>query len=95
MFAQSTTEEAAQDIAAFVYVFFEHFTKLKGRRFHLAGESFGGRYLPIFGAHIYDQNAQLKDSGIAPINLSSVMIGECSTFSKSDSRDGRLNRFSR
>ncbi|KAJ7612594.1 serine carboxypeptidase [Roridomyces roridus] len=71
----STTEEAAKDIAAFVFVFFEHFTKFKGRAFHMAGESYGGRYVPVFAAEVYDQNAKLLTEGFAPINLESVMIG--------------------
>ena len=40
---QGTTEDAAKDIAAFVAIFFEHFTKFKGRAFHMAGESYGVR----------------------------------------------------
>ncbi|KAJ8457603.1 hypothetical protein ONZ45_g18247 [Pleurotus djamor] len=70
-----TTEEAAQDIAAFVAIFFENFSKFKGRGFHLSGESYGGRYLPVFAAAVYDQNAKLIEQGITPINLTSVMIG--------------------
>ena len=35
--------EAADDIAAFMAIFFEHFTKFKGRALHLAGESYGVR----------------------------------------------------
>lgn len=38
---QTTTQEAANDIAAFMAIFFEHFTKFKGRPLHLAGESYG------------------------------------------------------
>ncbi len=38
---QSTSEEAAQDIAAFVAIFFENFPSFKGRAFHMAGESYG------------------------------------------------------
>ena len=38
---QSTTEEAAKDIAAFVAIFFRHFTQFQGRPFHMAGESYG------------------------------------------------------
>jgi carboxypeptidase C (cathepsin A) len=38
---QSTTEQAAQDIAAFIAIFFEHFPSFKGRTFHMAGESYG------------------------------------------------------
>ncbi|TFK38772.1 serine carboxypeptidase [Crucibulum laeve] len=71
----STTEEAAKDIAAFVSIFFEHFTKFKGRPLHMAGESYGGRYIPLFAAEIYDQNARLIEAGIEPINLKSIMIG--------------------
>ncbi|KAJ7615848.1 serine carboxypeptidase [Roridomyces roridus] len=71
----STTEEAAIDIAAFIFVFFEHFTKFKGRAFHMAGESYGGRYVPVFAAEVYDQNAKLLAEGFTPINLKSVMIG--------------------
>lgn len=40
---QSTTEEAAVDIAAFVAIFFETFSLFKGRGFHMAGESYGVR----------------------------------------------------
>lgn len=71
----STTEEAAIDIAAFVFVFFEHFSQFKGRPFHLSGESYGGRYLPVFASAVYDLNPRLVKSGYTPINLTSVLIG--------------------
>ncbi|OBZ71079.1 Carboxypeptidase Y A [Grifola frondosa] len=73
--AVSTTEEAAKDIAAFVSIFFEHFSKFKGRAFHMAGESYGGRYVPAFASAVYDQNAKLVQLGLTPINLTSIMIG--------------------
>ncbi|KAJ6602827.1 serine carboxypeptidase [Mycena vulgaris] len=71
----STTEEAAKDVAAFVAIFFAHFSKFQGRGFHMAGESYGGRYLPVFAAAVYDQNPRLVKAGLPPINLTSVMIG--------------------
>ncbi|KDQ49579.1 hypothetical protein JAAARDRAFT_200740 [Jaapia argillacea MUCL 33604] len=71
----STTEEAAKDIAAFVSIFFENFSQFKGRPFHMAGESYGGRYIPVFASEVYDQNAKLVEAGLTPINLASVMIG--------------------
>ncbi|KAF9444146.1 alpha/beta-hydrolase [Macrolepiota fuliginosa MF-IS2] len=73
--AVGTTEEAAKDIASFIAIFFEHFTKFKGRAFHMAGESYGGRYLPVFAAEVYDQNTRLVEAGFTPINLQSVLIG--------------------
>ncbi|TFK48028.1 serine carboxypeptidase [Heliocybe sulcata] len=71
----STTEQAAVDIAAFVAIFFEHFNQFKNRGFHMAGESYGGRYLPLFASAVYDQNAKLLEVGMTPVNLSSIMMG--------------------
>lgn len=45
---QSTSEEAARDIAAFVAIFFENFPAFKGRAFHMAGESYGVRAYLLF-----------------------------------------------
>ncbi|EIM83897.1 serine carboxypeptidase [Stereum hirsutum FP-91666 SS1] len=71
----SSTPEAAKDMAAFIAILFNSFSSLKGRPFHVAGESYGGRYTPVFAAEIYDQNAKLVEIGMEPINLTSVMIG--------------------
>ena len=50
---QSSTEEAAADIAAFVAIFFEHFTQFKGKAFHMAGESYGVRVVMIAIIHVF------------------------------------------
>ncbi|KZS95434.1 alpha/beta-hydrolase [Sistotremastrum niveocremeum HHB9708] len=71
----SSTEEAAEDIVAFLAIFFETFSEFKGRAFHLSGESYAGRYLPLFGAAILDHNPRLRAAGLEPINLRSIMIG--------------------
>jgi hypothetical protein len=34
-----------------------------------------GRYVPVFAAAVYDQNAMLTAAGVTPINLQSIMIG--------------------
>lgn len=44
---QSTSEDAAQDIAAFVAIFFENFSSFKGRAFHMAGESYSVGTCPL------------------------------------------------
>ncbi|KAJ3561893.1 hypothetical protein NP233_g9919 [Leucocoprinus birnbaumii] len=76
-----TTEDAAADIAAFIAIFFDNFSQFQGRALHMAGESYGGRYLPLFASAVYDQNALRIDAGLAPINLTSVMIGNGMTDS--------------
>ncbi|QRV90103.1 Serine carboxypeptidase [Ceratobasidium sp. AG-Ba] len=70
-----TTEEAAKDVHTFVTIFLETFDGLKGRDFHLASESYGGRYIPVFAAEILDRNQRAHLSGFTPVNLKSVMIG--------------------
>ncbi|KAG8887476.1 hypothetical protein FRB98_009557 [Tulasnella sp. 332] len=71
----STTEEAARDVYAFIFLFIEHFSEFKGRALHLSGESYGGRYLPVFASEIVDSNAAAVRAGHEPINLKSVLIG--------------------
>ncbi|KAF8510886.1 serine carboxypeptidase [Hysterangium stoloniferum] len=73
-----TTEDAAQDVAAFMRLFFDQFTEFQGRPFHLAGESYGGRYIPLFGAAIVDDNKKAVAAGLVPVNLVSIMIGKSS-----------------
>lgn len=45
----------------------------------MTGESYGGRYPPLFASAVYDQNTQLVKEGREPINLRSVMIGNGGT----------------
>ncbi|KAH7100866.1 peptidase S10, serine carboxypeptidase [Auriculariales sp. MPI-PUGE-AT-0066] len=70
-----TTEEAAIDVAVFITIFFETFSQFQGRAFHMSGESYGGRYLPVFASAVYDANAIAVAEGRTPINLQSVLIG--------------------
>ncbi|KAK0467717.1 peptidase S10 serine carboxypeptidase [Desarmillaria tabescens] len=70
-----TTEAAAKNVHAFVTIFFETFKQFSGRRLHLSGESYGGRYLPVFASEIYDQNQIAKVEGRPTLNLQSVLIG--------------------
>jgi len=67
--------DGGKDVAAFTAIFFEHFSKFKGRGYHLAGESYGGRYIPVYATAIHEQNAKLIEAGLTPIHLKSVMIG--------------------
>ncbi|THH23117.1 hypothetical protein EUX98_g8062 [Antrodiella citrinella] len=73
----NTSQEGGKDIAAFVAIFFEHFSKLKGRIDTRSDTvSFRqGTYIPAFAAAIYDQNAKLVEKGLTPVNLSSIMLG--------------------
>ncbi|KAG8881178.1 hypothetical protein FRB97_009809 [Tulasnella sp. 331] len=71
----STTEEAAQEVYAFIFLFLEHFKAFKGREFHLTGESHGGRYLPVFASEIVDNNPKDIQAGYEPVSLKSLLIG--------------------
>lgn len=60
-------------------IFLEQFESLKGRDFHLAGESYGGRYIPVFASEIVYQNKKratiATDSSPPIINLKSILVG--------------------
>jgi carboxypeptidase C (cathepsin A) len=70
-----TTEDAAKNVHAFITIFFETFTQFSGRPLHLAGESYAGRYLPVFASEVVDRNAVAAAEGRPTINLKSVLIG--------------------
>ena len=70
-----TTEDAARNVHAFITIFFETFSDFAGRPLHLSGESYAGKYLPVFASYIYDQNRAAEAAGRNPINLQSVLIG--------------------
>ncbi|THU80421.1 alpha/beta-hydrolase, partial [Dendrothele bispora CBS 962.96] len=72
----STTEETAQDLFAFLAIFFAHATEFQGRRLHLAGESYAGRLIPVMASTIYDRNPELEMIGMEKINLASIMMGD-------------------
>jgi len=70
-----TTEEAAINVQAFITIFFESFSQFSGRPLHLSGESYAGRYLPVFASEIYDKNELAAAEGRPTVNLKSVLIG--------------------
>lgn len=41
----------------------------------MSGESYGGRYLPVFAAAVLDGNVYAAARNVTPINLASVAIG--------------------
>lgn len=71
----TTTEEAAIDVQAFISIFFQTFKEFKGRDYYMSGESYGGRYLPLFASAIVDGNKALIKQGLEPVNLKGVLIG--------------------
>ncbi|EGV61812.1 carboxypeptidase C [Yamadazyma tenuis ATCC 10573] len=62
------TATAAKDFYVFVELFFQKFPEFRGNKFHIAGESYGGHYIPSFAAEIIN-NADRT------FELSSVLIG--------------------
>ncbi|GAA5821355.1 hypothetical protein JCM11251_004586 [Rhodosporidiobolus azoricus] len=71
-----TSEAAAEDLHAFLHIFFETYSDKFGHSdFHIAGESYAGRYIPVFADYIVKQNDLAKANGMSKINLRSVLIG--------------------
>ncbi len=64
----SNTAAAGKDVYALLTLFFKQFPEYAHQDFHIAGESYGGHYLPIFTAEILSHRKR-------NINLKSIMIG--------------------
>ncbi|KAJ7437380.1 serine carboxypeptidase [Mycena galericulata] len=70
--------EAAQDVYSFLQLFFEQFPEYSKLPFHLAGESFGGIYVPNIASVIWHANQALAVSSNPTssrrINLASMIL---------------------
>ncbi|AMD21959.1 HFR104Wp [Eremothecium sinecaudum] len=67
----SSTRAAGKDVYAFLQLFFEKFPEYQsGQKFHIAGESYAGHYIPVFASEILSHPESERS-----FNLSSVMIG--------------------
>lgn len=55
--------------------FFQTFSEFQHRPFHMAGESYGGRYIPVLASAVLDGNKRNREEGRPEVNLKSVMIG--------------------
>lgn len=78
------SRKAARDVYTFFRIFFAAFEEFRSNDFHIAGESFGGRYVPEMAREMFDRDqevlAQAKKGGKDPepgtlINLKSILIG--------------------
>ena len=58
---------------AFMQIWYKTFPKSRALPFHIAGESYGGHYIPIFAKHIVDENSKMTKENEVP--LKSLMIG--------------------
>ncbi|PKI84390.1 carboxypeptidase C [Malassezia vespertilionis] len=93
------SEHAARDISAFLHLLALHADnaivplsmedgRLKLPEFHLAGESYGGRYTPLLASRILQDNEHIAahpEEGLHPLSIASVMIGNGITSPKHQS----------
>ncbi|ETS76439.1 hypothetical protein PFICI_11826 [Pestalotiopsis fici W106-1] len=73
-FYPNRTEESTLHLLSFLNLFYEAFPKLQLQDLHISGESYAGRFIPLFGAEILKFNEWVPDDGHR-IPLRSLMIG--------------------
>ncbi|ORY29146.1 carboxypeptidase C [Naematelia encephala] len=72
---------AAEDVYAFLSLFFSQYKEYAKQDFHISGESYAGTYIPNIASVIYKNSLALQ-SNLAPtpklpvINLKSLLIGD-------------------
>lgn len=64
----SDTVAAGKDVYALLTLFFKQFPQYAKQDFHIAGESYGGHYIPVFASEILSHKNR-------NINLKSLLIG--------------------
>ncbi|KAL2915598.1 hypothetical protein HK105_204783 [Polyrhizophydium stewartii] len=77
------SDAAAQDVYAFLQLFFQKYTKYAKLPFYVTGESYAGHYIPAIGKAISDGNAAIgevagalnTDSDVLQIQLKGLAIG--------------------
>ncbi|KAF7728221.1 hypothetical protein EC973_006502 [Apophysomyces ossiformis] len=78
-----SSDQAANDVYAFLQLFFKKYPEYSKLDFHVAGESYAGHYIPAIGEVLYKRNKgiypatnlRLYASTLTSINLKSLMIG--------------------
>lgn len=80
-----TTPDAAVDVYAFLQLFMKSFPDWSHQEFNIAGESYGGHYIPNFASYIHERKVKVEAGDEAltvqakethlPINLKSILIG--------------------
>lgn len=73
-----TAREAARDASAFLQLWGMHAKELFGRpvsSFHIAGESYAGRWIPMISSQLLKDNERAAERGMDPLPLASVLIG--------------------
>ena len=73
------TPGAARDVSAFLHLLSLHQGRSgMSRKFHMAGESYAGRYLPLFASQLLRDNEHYErfpEHGLRPVPLESILIG--------------------
>ncbi|UZJ54092.1 hypothetical protein CBS101457_003412 [Exobasidium rhododendri] len=78
----NNTPQGAEDVYAFLQLFFARFDEYASSPFSIAAESYGGRYAPLYASKVFTENKKIASRGsvsnvMAPktINLDTIMIG--------------------
>lgn len=67
-------DEGADEFVNFVLGFYDKYPEFKTRKFLITGESYAGKYIPLFSTHVLVYNS--RNPGRFQIPLQSVLIGD-------------------
>ncbi|ORY99016.1 Alpha/Beta hydrolase protein [Syncephalastrum racemosum] len=72
-----SSKESAKDVYAFLQLFLLEFSEYAANPLHIAGESYGGHYLPALSSEILRNNKEenVQSKGLIHLNYESMLIG--------------------
>ncbi|KAH8099460.1 peptidase S10 serine carboxypeptidase [Cristinia sonorae] len=73
----NTLADLAVDVYAFLTIFLKRFPEYVSAPLHIAGESWGGHYVPTIASYVHEKNQEFKyypRKGMIHVNLASVIL---------------------
>lgn len=67
-------EDGSREFLNFMLAFYDKYPEFKARPFFITGESYAGKYIPLFARDILRYNSKQNDTGFK-IPLKSLLIG--------------------
>jgi len=69
-------DEVADEFVTFMYNLFLEYPDMQNRSLYMTGESYAGKYLPVFSNALLDFNSNTSNADNVTFNLMATLVGD-------------------